>query len=775
MLLLSSRAQDAFEDHENTDTASTRREIRPFSEFSATNALNRLATIIPLQDHGSLLQLGSDLSRVDARRRQAIMRLLGCIDGNAILSLGCINVLLSYLERRRTIGNVTSEEYLEIMVTSVSMFSVDRLMTITPDTMQALQIFDDESLPNASTAGTKHTRSLFRLLNFCRTANGKALLKQWFLMPSTDLPVLQARHDVIECILKPVNMHFSDHLCRSLRRCPDMRRSVDQLRQGRYGSYKGSEWHNVLNFSLHALKVKHTIGELQNTAGIELFQRILENFDPRTLESVGSLIGDVIDFDESEVEERIVVKRLVDDQLDDHKQVYDGIEQILNEACLELSGFVPSAYIEQVRCIYLPQLGFLTVMPAVETCDRSDADHVEPVWQSEDWDFHFSTSQNVYFKSAKMVEMDEYFGDVHSLVVDREVELLHQLQIRVLEHSDFLTSCSDIITELDCLLAFAEAAKKYKYVKPDMTEDNVLHVKRGRHPLQELGAKTFVENDIFCVGSEMDQTLGAQDTDRTIEEPEHPNLILLTGANYSGKSVYLRQAALIVYMAHIGSFVPAESATIGLTDRILTRIQTRESVAKAESAFLIDVQQVSLAVQLKTARSLLIIDEFGKGTDSIDGPALFGALVEHLTEHDQIRPRALLATHFHQVLAPGVLNLTKAVSLKHMQILIDREAEEISDQVTYLYQLSDGPSLASFGINCAALGGIAEPILARAEQLLAITMNGESLVAALNELTEQERLDLRTAERVARKFAEWDVSAESDDTLRSKLAEIVAG
>lgn len=223
------------------------------------------------------------------------------------------------------------------------------------------------------------------------------------------------------------------------------------------------------------------------------------------------------------------------------------------------------------------------------------------------------------------------------MIVDRETELLHQLQLRVLEYRELLTSCSSSLTELDCLLAFAEAAGRYNYVRPTMTNDSVLDIIKGRHPICELLTKVFVENDIFCTGfgldSETEQPLFLEET------LDLPNLVLMTGANFSGKSVYLKQAALIVFMAHIGSFVPAAQARIDLTDRILTRVRSRESVAKAESVFLIDLQQVALALQLTTPRSLLIIDEFGKGTDAVDGAALFGALVQHLTDPVGIRPR----------------------------------------------------------------------------------------------------------------------------------------
>jgi DNA mismatch repair protein MSH5 len=179
----------------------------------------------------------------------------------------------------------------------------------------------------------------------------------------------------------------------------------------------------------------------------------------------------------------------------------------------------------------------------------------------------------------------------------------------------------------DSLLSFAQVARKYNYVQPIVTDDNILEINQGRHPLLEQCSDTLIPNDTTF------------DADQRI--------ILLTGANSSGKSVYLKQVALIVYMAHLGSFVPAQSARIGLTDKILTRIATRESVSKNSSAFMIDLQQTNIALLNSTSRSLVLLDEFGKGTTSLDGIGLFCAVVESFAGREHECPKLIAATHFH--------------------------------------------------------------------------------------------------------------------------------
>lgn len=225
-------------------------------------------------------------------------------------------------------------------------------------------------------------------------------------------------------------------------------------------------------------------------------------------------------------------------------------------------------------------------------------------------------------------------------------------------------------------------------------------------------------------------------------EPEGPSTIILTGPNYSGKSIYLKQTALIVYLAHIGSFVPATSATIGLTDKILTRISTRESVSRNQSAFMIDVQQMCMALNLATHRSLLIIDEFSKGTNAVDGAALAYGVFEYLLNLGLDAPKTLAATHFHEIFENGLLRPRPPVlALKHMEVRLDRKME-VKDQITYLYNLRDGRSSESFGMVCAAMSGIAMEIVARAEVLGNLVARGEDLVVACSGLGEEEATEL---------------------------------
>lgn len=344
------------------------------------------------------------------------------------------------------------------------------------------------------------------------------------------------------------------------------------------------------------------------------------------------------------------------------------------------------------------------------------------------------------------------------LGLGREIEILHELATRVLFHQQELVRASDACGDLDSSIALGTGARRYGWVAPTVTDaSNTIDIQNGRHPLQELAVPHYIPNDCYLGGCSRQGESNQETSGLGDDSGKHTNVLVLTGPNHSGKSIYLRQVALIVYLAHIGSFVPAEKATIGLTDRILTRMTTKESVCRSESAFSIDLRQMAFAIGSVTRKSLVLVDEFGKGTQTEDGVALMAALIDSLASRQREAPRVLAATHHHELFEPGVLNMGVNMTLAHMDARVNVEDGDSGNELVFLYALVPGRATTSFGVRCAAINGVDMRIVQRAEEIAALLAAQKDLQSACAELSDDEAKGLERAEAVARRFLTVDL------------------
>jgi DNA mismatch repair protein MutS len=273
-----------------------------------------------------------------------------------------------------------------------------------------------------------------------------------------------------------------------------------------------------------------------------------------------------------------------------------------------------------------------------------------------------------------------------------EYEQFIELRSRVLEHLAHIQETAEAIAILDSLGSLAETARLFNYTRPVLNETRNLFIRDGRHPVLDqnlTSGERFVPNDVTL-------------------EPEESRLILITGPNMAGKSTYLRQTALLTLMAQIGSFLPAASAEIGLVDRIFTRIGASDDIARGQSTFMVEMNETSLILNNATERSLVILDEIGRGTSTFDGLSIAWSVAEHL--HDHIGARCLFATHYHEITALA----QSRSAVKNYNVAV----KEWNQQIIFLRKILPGCAEKSYGIQVARLAGLPENVIARAKEVL---------------------------------------------------------
>jgi DNA mismatch repair protein MutS len=272
-----------------------------------------------------------------------------------------------------------------------------------------------------------------------------------------------------------------------------------------------------------------------------------------------------------------------------------------------------------------------------------------------------------------------------------EYELFQRVREQILEQLPRLQQTAAALAQLDVLASFAEVARLYGYCRPAMLDEGIIQIREGRHPVleQSLNEERFVPNDA-------DLSNAAQ------------QLVLITGPNMAGKSTFIRQVALLALLAHTGSFVPASSARIDLVDRIFTRIGASDDLARGQSTFMVEMSETANILNNATTRSLVILDEIGRGTSTFDGLSLAWSIVEHL--HNVVGAKTLFATHYHELVELA----GRLTRVKNYNVAV----REWNDQIVFLRKIVEGATDKSYGIQVARLAGVPKTVVERAKEIL---------------------------------------------------------
>jgi DNA mismatch repair protein MutS len=589
--------------------------------------------------------------------------------GEQKLAVQAAGAILEYL-------NDTQQAALPLL-NQISSYTLDEFMTLDAATRRNLEI--TETLRRGEIKG-----SLLGSLDVTITPMGRRQLRQWLSKPLLDIGIINARLDQVEVFFD--RGFWRAELRETLVPLGDLERLTNRTAAGIAGPRDLTALRELLTRVPAVLNVLETQTEpaLQSLfedldpvpEALSLLQRALVEEPPATLARVGIF----------------------------REGYSDDLDAILSSSRGAREWIANLEGVERARTgIKTLKVGFNKVFGYYIEVTKAQSESVP-----ED-----------YIRKQTLVHAERYITpelkDYEALVLNAE-ERIHQLELdlfrdlcsQIAQDAGRLLGTARALAHLDTVAGLAEVAAQKNYVRPEMIEDDSLEIREGRHPVVE----EYLENDRFTPN----ETL--------FEDGERIRII--TGPNMSGKSTYLRQVALIVLMAQIGSFVPAHSAKLGITDRIFTRIGAQDEIHAGQSTFMVEMVETANILNHATARSLLILDEIGRGTSTFDGLSIAWAVIEFLHNHPKLRSRTLFATHYHELTRltqtlPGVRNYNVAVSEK-------------GGDVVFLHKIISGKADKSYGIHVAMLAGLPKPVVNRAREIL------DRLESESNELHKTQKL-----------------------------------
>ena len=673
---------------------------------------------------------------------------------NYSLGIGCSGAIINEL--------IKDLESTIISVEKVTFFSLFSSMQIDVDSLYALGIFDIDDHPNTLSIRSKEGFSIFNMLNFTKSTGGRKTLSNWLRRPLIEKLQIDNRLENVEFFVRLQSQSLIEEFWTVFRKTKNISLIFSNLSvypkvsdlENLYKYCKSvNQLMRILNETDCACKIVSELKEIYLKPGNLSNQTNASKFEDDSIKNgknyaVQDILSEEnslirieqkliqnINFDKSFEQNRITFKRGVNANLDRMKGIYDALPQLLGEATEEV---VKELHLDEsinVKVIYFPQIGYLISLPT--ECQNLISNSYEIVKTSLD---------AIYLKNQKMYLLDSEFGDIHTEIIDIEIELLQGLMIDIITHREKAVSIAIKLHEIDAIISLAQAAKKHNLVRPIIIDTNekpteiqkdtyvekhfshksndlqnnqtelncssnersgicpIIEAVNCRHPLLEFNNNTFIPNDISL---------------------DTKSIRILTGPNCSGKSVYLKQIGILCIMAQSGSFIPAEYAKISIVDKIFTKISTKESISHDCSSFQSELDQMLNAIKIYSKNSLLLVDEFGKGTEASDGVGLFCSVLQHFTEN---LPMALFTTHYYESYDFLTREDSKTDSNYFAQfnssghnkiqwLKMSVELEENVDNVVFLHSIKEGICTQSLGTACAKLAGVPSNIIERAKEI----------------------------------------------------------
>jgi len=546
-------------------------------------------------------------------------------------------------------------------ITSVSRIEEDKYVWLDRFTIRNLELIYS---PN------ENAKTLIDVLDHTISPMGARLLKRWVALPLKDIQPINDRLDAVSQFVN--NEGLSAKITSNIKEIGDLERLISKVATARINPRE------VVQLK-RALTVIEPIKELCASSKNDALKKIGERLNPCKLikEKIETIVQDDPPV---AVQKGSVVKEGVSQELDELRQILnsgkDSLVQI-QEREIENTG-IPSL-----------KIGFNNVFGYYIEVRNTHKDKVP-----ENWHRKQTLTQAERYITEELKEYESKILGADEKILQLETQLFNDL---VLELADYIIPIqlnAALIAQLDCLLSFATLANTRHYTRPSINDTKVIDIKDGRHPVieQQLPiGEEYVANDIYLDDSTQ-------------------QIIMITGPNMSGKSALLRQTALITLMAQIGCFVPAKSAKIGVVDKIFTRVGASDNISQGESTFMVEMNETASILNNLSDRSLILLDEIGRGTSTYDGISIAWSIAEYLHEQPKARAKTLFATHYHEL--NDMTNVFKRIKNYNVSV------KEIKNKIIFLRKLVQGGSNHSFGIHVAKMAGMPSKMISRANDVL---------------------------------------------------------
>lgn len=557
-----------------------------------------------------------------------------------------------------------TQKQVPVHLQKISLYEIQQFMNIGYNARRNLEI--TETLRDRKKRG-----SLLWVIDHCKTSMGSRMLRRWLEQPLLLAPEIERRLDAVEELKNAFILR--QELREMLDGMNDLQRLAGKLTMGQVNA-------RDLAAMTRSLAKIPALKERVQTCKTAALHKTGVQLDPLT-DLVDTLRRALADELPITIRDGGMIRDGFDALVDEYRETNDkGSKWILELEQRE----------REATGIRNLKIGYNRVFGYFVEVTKSNISLVPE---------HYNRRQTLTnaerYILPELKEMEDKILGAQQKLINREYDVFVLLREAALDQAEIIAENAGLLAELDCWLSLAEVAERNRFVRPELTLERVLDIKAGRHPVVEklLDSGAFVANDALLDAGEQ-------------------RFILLTGPNMSGKSTYMRQIAQIVILTQMGSFVPADSAKIGICDQIFTRIGASDDLGSGQSTFMVEMSEVSYILKNATPDSLLILDEIGRGTSTYDGLSIAWAVMEHIANRKILGARTLFATHYHELtdlegLVQGIRNFHVAVQ--------KREGEK---EIRFLHHIEPGPADESYGVEVARLAGVDVQVVDRANEIL---------------------------------------------------------